>query len=227
MISPGRAAVRRYAQECCVLSVEEAGPELMRRLASDPAVRTDAHTARILNQPRYAVGYLRWLQKGASYECLESPLPPVPIDYFEYGRDDAGFVPAYSGGVKPHTVANALLAVAAGRKVSGWMWDLSLFDSDPPILTVSSGGNHRTLACYLWGAPDVDASKLTVLDTKAKTDGELNAALLEIEKLTGRTWTIETQQQADEAKRVVLQGDSAITKLASTRQSLSPIKWRL
>jgi hypothetical protein len=82
---------------------------------------------------------------------------------------------ACAGGDKPHTVYGALTSLALGRRLPL----RSRTEANAKLLLGSriaicgSGGHHRTLACFLWGAGEL-AGEITIVHELA--DDELHAA---------------------------------------------------
>jgi hypothetical protein len=148
--------------------------ELRASAMRDPVITTDAITGQQLDQPPVSITY-------AQAESYAGPTEAVTIASIEADAlvdcrsGETGQTLACAGGDKPHTVYGPLTWLALGRRLPL----RSRTEATAKLLLGSriaicgSGGHHRILACFLWGAGEL-AGEITIVHELA--DDELHAA---------------------------------------------------
>ncbi|MFZ5446538.1 MAG: hypothetical protein ACOZQL_41505 [Myxococcota bacterium] len=135
--------------------------DLQARLHNDPRVTTDAVTGRRLDAPPYSRRYLELLASRPGFTSDVATPPRIPMSGFQYGPPDLVVgQKAFSLGRKPDSTAYALFGLAAGKQLPELSWDLHVYE-ELGVVTVCSGGNHRSLACLLWGEHRVPLGQVT------------------------------------------------------------------
>jgi hypothetical protein len=193
VLSPGQTRLRELVEETArtidpdatwwpAKSLEHAKPgdrragimleELRASTVRDPIIVEDTITGQQLDQPPVSCTYAQAQRYAGLAETVSrAPINADAIVNCRGGSTRRGL--ACCGVDKPHTVYGALTWLALGRRLP------SPEDADATLLRGSrivicgSGGHHRTLACFLWGAGEL-AGKITIVDELA--DEELHAA---------------------------------------------------
>ena len=160
----------------------ELANEVRDAFRSDPVVRSDRATGARVDHGTYAAGYVDYLRTCATTSRTSNRC--VPLEAFILIRTDlserGGF--AYMLGPKWLSTVRALFGLLEGKTLPSLGWDLSVYCSDGPSITMNaSGGCHRTLAHYLAGVPTVGTEAITVYTSSRPADPILNDALLFLE----------------------------------------------
>jgi hypothetical protein len=137
----------------------------------DPVIVADAITGQPLHRPPVSRTYAQ----AQRYAGLSEMVPTARIDADAIVDCRGGSPrrePACFGADKPYTVYGALTWLALDRRLPPEDTDATLLLGSR-IVICGSGGHHRTLACFLWGAGKL-AGEITVVDELA--DEELHAA---------------------------------------------------
>lgn len=236
-LTPGQAAVRRHVKALVRKAPERGTPsvslidELVGRLAEDTLVAQDAVTGKRIDRSQWSPRYLHLLATRRRRKVR--PFARLPIEGFVYTRGDELRVgaPAFELGVKRHTTAEALFALARGNSPPTRSLDAYVY-MDHELVTPGSGGNHRLLAMMLWGWGFVDP-KLDVewVSAPRTADEDTNDAMSWLEQL-GCLLGIERAESLERGRalflttntqdRAWLAGEAARIDLRSERD---PLKW--
>lgn len=137
----------------------------------DPVIVADAITGQALHRPPVSRTYAQ----AQRYAGLSETVPTAQIDADAIVDCRGGSPrrePACFGADKPHTVYGTLTWLALGRASPSIFpgglpdpADATLLPSSR-IVICGSGGHHRTLACFLWGAGEL-AGEITIVDELA------------------------------------------------------------
>jgi hypothetical protein len=145
--------------------------ELRAGAMRDPVITTDAITGQPLDRPPVSRTYVHaQLYAGPSETVTIAPIDADVIVDCRSGK--RGQTLACAGGDKPNTVYGALTWLALGRRLPLGSANAELLLGSQ-IAICGSGGHHRTLACFLWGAGEL-AGEITIVHELA--DDELHAA---------------------------------------------------
>lgn len=212
--------------------------ELVRRLATDTLVAQDAVTGKRIDRSRWSPRYLHLLTTRRRRKVR--PFARLPIEGFIYSRGDELRIGAlaFELGVKRHTTAEALFALARGNSPPTRSLDAYVY-MDHEVVTPGSGGNHRLLAMMLWGWSVVDP-KLDVewVSAPRTADEDSNTALCWLDELgcrvsvekhetheleRGRALFLTTNEQ----ERGWLENEAAQCELRSEREPLEWLEARL
>jgi hypothetical protein len=150
--------------------------QLHATVMADALITTDAITGQNLRQPPVSRSYTRLQRYAGVRRTVSTRVIEADTIIYERaagapGRDP---LPACSGADKPLTVLGSLTWLALGRALP--------LAAEPPkatlltgsrVLICGGGGNHRTLACFLWGETEL-CGEITVVDELV--DDELHAA---------------------------------------------------
>ena len=155
------------------------------RLANHDVIRHDSITSARLGYEHVSPNYLTWCYHLSKKTTV---LPEViSFDRCVYRRSNASgeapiqTVPGHQGGRKYQTTIEVLFGFAEGRKISYCEFDCKYYISSR-ILFASTGGNHRLLACALWGNQAYVRGKVAC-HQEYYPDETLFKALLCIDKL--------------------------------------------
>lgn len=233
--------MRRHVQALLSKAPERGPPcaslvaELVGRFAADTLVAQDAVTAKRLDQSPWSKDYLYLLSTRRRLNAR--PFARLPIEGFVYSRGGelAAGARAFELGVKLHTTAEALFALARGLALPTRSLDAYVY-MDHGLVTPGSGGNHRLLAMMLWGCSSMDP-KLDVewVSAPRSADEDTNAALLWLDRIGCpiRVESLEPERgralflRASTHERVWLTQEAAQADLRSERASLDWLETRL
>ena len=149
------------------------------------AIRQDPITSTLLGFTSVSANYLawcRWLsQKTNAASASLSFKRLVYQRSNRVGDTPIQKMPRYQGGRKYSSTLEALFGFAENRRVSDMGFDGHYY-TQSRLLVARSGGNHRLLACTLWGNESYLRSKLCYWD-EYYPDETLFKALLRIDQL--------------------------------------------
>jgi hypothetical protein len=138
----------------------------------DPVITTDAITGQQLNRPPVSRTYAE-AQRYAGFSEIVS-IAPIDADAILNCRGGSLERELACAGIdKPHTVYGALTWLALRRRLPSPVDANAILLLGSRIVICGSGGHHRTLACFLWGAGEL-AGEITLVDELA--DQDLHAA---------------------------------------------------
>lgn len=196
--TPGQLAVRERVQSNLALYEKRHVPQtgwlemteaLVNVLTADRRIAADSVTGKLIGYTTYAQSYLVYLREvGEVEERHDVTTPGLPVWNFVYTRgwgwwtSTTGISPAWRLGEKSDSTASVLFGLALGKRINTADWDL-FFYPEEQILTIASGGQHRSLAHMLWGKSPPEELEVAVYHTVNRADPDLNQALLLLESI--------------------------------------------
>lgn len=151
---------------------------------ADQRIVSDSITGKLVGHTTYAESYLCYLQVvGEREERRGVATPNLPVWNLIYTRGwgwwttTKGITPVWRLGEKRESTASVLFGLALGRTITTIDWDLFYYPEEQ-ILTIATGGQHRSLAHMLWGISPPDCLEVDVFHTTNRADPALNQALL-------------------------------------------------
>jgi hypothetical protein len=196
-LSAGQLAIRDHAgtflpqwnSSGAVQDRDRISEELRIRCLSDERVVQDPLLKQPLGFTQYSSHFFEYLHSHSSSLESRNYFEPQEDFHFVYQRpdlDSTRITSMYSGGIKYPSTFSCVMGLIAEKPLTGWDWGLTYFKNER-ILTISGGGNHRTLAHLLIGNYQFTPfhTKVTVTTNLPIPAFEMNQALLEIQKLYG------------------------------------------
>lgn len=189
-LSEGQEAIRKHALSLMPMWQNNSenwralGRQLRKLCLTDPIVQND----KLLNQPlkrgawsNRAYGYL---QNHSRLITTDKVLQlDKPVRFF-YSRDDHSSEELIFGGAKYDSTFSVVIGLAHGETIVEDGWSLCYYE-DVDLISISGGGNHRTLGHLIYGQYEFrpDVYYIFKTDELPVPFYDMNAALIEIEDM--------------------------------------------
>jgi hypothetical protein len=187
--------------------------QLRASAVQNPTIAGDAITGQQLDRPPVSHTYIQVQRYAGPSKTVRT----APIDADAIVDCRGGSQPACSGADKPHTVYGALTWLALDRPLPSPQDVNATLLLGSRIVICGSGGHHRTLACFLWGAGEL-TGKITVVDELP--DDELHAACRLIDSRIPSPTRIDVISGGHAARR------ARLLELAERLKPLRPLSTR-
>lgn len=143
--------------------------ELKRKCCNDLRITNDTLLSQSLNKNRFSRNFLDLLSRESRVTDFYGKMELNEPFQFIYNRADSPDERLYFGGKKYVSTYSCIMGLTYGTELDNYSWNLFYYENES-ILTVSEGGNHRTLAHLMLGNYSFTPQRYFICKTKTSSE---------------------------------------------------------